>query len=92
MLSATAEHAPLAAKIAGVKRVVQGHTHIEKHRWILDVEYLNTGTWSPAFRDVECTERYGRKCFAWIRPGEAGRTADLFEWCDGDIRKIEPEA
>ena len=73
---------PIAAKIANVKRVIHGHTHISKHCLFDGVEYLNTGTWSPAFYDVECTKPYGKKCFAWIHPSRtgAGRISELFEW------------
>jgi UDP-2,3-diacylglucosamine pyrophosphatase LpxH len=75
---------PLSAKITKVKRIVQGHTHQELHNWVEGVEFLNTGTWSPAFHDVECTLPFGRKCFAWIRPhsnpAQSGRIAELYEW------------
>jgi hypothetical protein len=64
-----------------VSRVVQGHVHLARHTYTEGVEYMNTGTWSPAYRDVECTQPYGRKCFAWIKPGEDGkRVAELYEW------------
>lgn len=88
------EAAPLAAHIARVRRVIQGHTHIEKHSWVQGVEYLNTGTWSPAFEDVECTQPYGRKCFAWVKPapdGASGRTAELYEWREGGAVLVRPE-
>jgi len=90
------EAVPLSARIAGVERVVQGHSHLEKHVWKNGIEYLNSGTWSYAFRDVECTQPYGRKCFAWIKPFPGGerlpgagevlagglpaRIAELYEW------------
>ncbi len=77
------ELAPVAARITGVNRVVQGHSHQERHEFIGGLEYLNTGTWSYAYHDVECTEPYGRKCFAWLRPDPSDsskRKADLFEW------------
>lgn len=82
---------PTSAQITQVKRVVQGHTHLERHTDIQGVEYLNTGTWSPAFGDVQCTQPYGRKCFAWIRsrPGETSRSSELFEWVGGEARKVE---
>jgi UDP-2,3-diacylglucosamine pyrophosphatase LpxH len=84
------EAAPQSARIAGVSRVVQGHVHLARHTSREGVEYLNTGTWSPAYRDAECTEAYGRKCFAWIRPAspsESGgrdgvRVAELYEWTE----------
>ncbi|MBY0452189.1 MAG: metallophosphoesterase, partial [Bdellovibrionaceae bacterium] len=44
------------AEITQVKRVVYGHTHIPRHEFYGFVEHLNSGTWSPAFTNVECTE------------------------------------
>jgi hypothetical protein len=87
------EKLDLSSQIAGVNRVVHGHTHHQMHRWIGDVELINTGTWSPAFHDVECTQPFGLKCFAWIRPGEPGeaRHATLFEWADPGIRALAVE-
>jgi hypothetical protein len=75
---------PISARIAKVKRVVHGHTHKEKHVQIDSVEYMNTGTWSPAYEDVECKRPYGRKCFAWIKPSASSdeRVAELHEWKD----------
>lgn len=74
---------PLAARIAGVKRVIFGHTHLEVHTQVEEVEIFNTGTWSPAFHDVECLQPYGRKCFAWLAPGAEDpftREGRLYEW------------
>lgn len=91
-LSAAQRNARLAARITRVSRVVHGHTHLETHDWISgpneNIEYLNTGTWSPAFEDVECTRPYGKKCFAWLRPSRTGpgneREAVLMEWNQGN--------
>jgi UDP-2,3-diacylglucosamine pyrophosphatase LpxH len=90
--------APAAAKIAGVRRVVHGHTHREGHVVYKGIEVLNNGTWSPAFHDVECTQPYGRKCFTWIRPhnaaegdwgqGEVERVSTLCEWKDPGVEVI----
>lgn len=82
------KQAPLLSKIAHVDRVVFGHTHREHHTWYSGVEVMNTGTWSPAFKNPECTESYGKKCVAWIKPkaessSEAiqhARIAILYEW------------
>lgn len=95
------ELTPVAARIARVRRVVQGHTHREKFSRIGQVEYVNCGTWSPAYHDVECTRPYGRKCFAWIRPAsaevskgvggnEGDRVAGLFEWTGNQIVELVP--
>ena len=83
-LRAQYELAPHAAKITGVTRVVQGHVHLARHTYTEGIEYMNTGTWSPAYRDVECTQPYGHKCFSWIRPGNDGaRKGELYEWVNG---------
>ncbi len=84
--------APLSAQIARVKRIVQGHTHHEEHRLNGGVEVLNTGTWSAAYHDVECTQPYGRKCFAWIRQVRKGeRVANLYEWANGKAILVLPD-
>ena len=95
---AALKRAPVAAKIARVKRVVHGHTHKEGHIQYKGIEVLNNGTWSSAYHDVECTQPYGRKCFTWIRPrgpGDAdqgnentGRTSTLYEWKDPGMEAI----
>lgn len=85
---------PEAAQLAGVKRVVMGHTHREKHGTIDGVEVLNPGTWSPAYHDVECTRPFGRKCFVWLRPVGAGqeRVAELREWRDPGSSALPQDA
>jgi len=87
-------HVPEAARLAGVKRVVMGHTHKEKHTEIEGIELLNPGTWSPAFHDVECTRPFGRKCFVWIRPDATtgGRVAELREWRDPGSNVLPQDA
>jgi UDP-2,3-diacylglucosamine pyrophosphatase LpxH len=85
------DNVALAARIAGVKRVVHGHTHLEKHSHIQRVEVLNTGTWSAAFSDAECTKAYGRKCFAWLKPSESERVAELYEWQGTEPMRIFEE-
>ncbi len=87
------KNAPMVARITKTKRVVFGHTHRELHTAVDQVEVLNTGTWSPAFKDPECRESFGKKCFAWIRypvEGESReeRVADLFVWNDPGLEKI----
>ena len=88
----TFKHAPMVAKVTHTKRVVFGHTHREQHTAVDLTEVLNTGTWSAAFKDPECRESFGKKCFAWIRTKtgsiEEGREADLYIWSDPGIEKI----
>lgn len=77
----------LASMIAKVHRVVYGHTHLARHEIIGAVEHLNSGTWSPAFFDVECTRPIGHKTFVWIEPGGEGqRIAKLYEYSEGIAR------
>ncbi len=85
---------PTAARIAGVTRVVLGHTHRERHTGLRGIELINTGTWSSAYHDVECTQPYGRKCFAWIHPDPAGqgRVAELRVWKDPGSEVFRPDA
>jgi hypothetical protein len=80
---------PVALRITGAQRAVIGHTHEEGHVLRGETELLNTGTWSPAFEDVEYTKPFGRKCFAWIRPEHGARVAELFEWADPGCAPIE---
>lgn len=76
----------IASLIAKVNRIVYGHTHIARHEIIGAVEHLNSGTWSPAFEDVECTKVVGAKTYVWIEPAmedESQRDAFLFEFSEG---------
>ena len=77
--------------IANVSRVVLGHTHNELHKNIDQIEILNSGTWSSAFHDVECTKPYGIKCVVWLKEVENSdeRVASLCEWIDGEIKPIK---
>jgi len=59
-----------AARICEVSRIVHGHTHDVRHEQRGSIEYLNSGTWSPAFTNVECTEKIDTKTFVWIRPSD----------------------
>ncbi len=71
------------AEITQVKRVVYGHTHIPRHEFYGFVEHLNSGTWSPAFTNVECTESSERNMYVWISPqGEnpSQRKAELLQF------------
>ena len=71
------------AEITGVERVVYGHTHVPRHEYYGFVEHLNSGTWSPAFTNVECTETFERNTYVWIKPGEQGenmRSAELLQF------------
>ena len=85
-------NAPMVAKITKTKRVIFGHTHRELHTAVDQTEVINTGTWSPAFKDPECREMIARKCFAWIRAKDPEksieRTADLYVWKDPGLEVV----
>jgi len=79
----------LTGMIAKVSRVVYGHTHIVRHEMIGAIEHLNSGTWSPAFMDVECERPIGQKTFVWIYPGEQGtRVAKVNQIRNGEVSEV----
>jgi UDP-2,3-diacylglucosamine pyrophosphatase LpxH len=61
-----------ASAITNVQRIVYGHTHLIRHELIGSVEHLNSGCWSPAFKDVECTVAIDQKTFVWLEPNLKG--------------------
>ena len=75
-----------AARICEVHRIVHGHIHEVHHEQRGSVEYLNSGTWSPAFTNVECTEKIDTKTFVWIYPttteGERVASVQIFNGKD----------
>jgi len=79
----------MAAAITKVKRIVFGHTHQVRHEMIGAVEHLNSGTWSPAFLDVECTKSHDQKTFIWLEPNSSSeRKAMLFMFKDMESKEI----
>jgi len=84
------KQAPLIAQITKTERVVFGHTHREMHTYVDLTEVLNTGTWSPAFKDPECREPFTKRCFAWIRSPspDQPREAKLYYWKDPGIETV----
>lgn len=74
----------MTSAITRVKRIIYGHTHTVRHEMIGAVEHLNSGCWSPAFLDIECTKPVDQKTYIWISPQESGeRQAELYKFCDG---------
>lgn len=76
----------MVSSITKVQRVVFGHTHIVRHEMIGFVEHLNSGCWSPAFLDIECTKPLDQKTFVWISPEDNSelRKAEIFRY-DGKV-------
>lgn len=80
----------LESEITGVKRIIYGHTHVVRHEFRGQIEHLNSGTWSPAFRDVECTQAVETKTFIWLAPGEeGGRVAQIFRYKEGSAEPLK---
>src|SRR5690606_17966950 len=57
------ERARLIASITGARRVVFGHTHEPCVAQVGPVEYVNGGSWSPAFAEPDCKTRIGTQTF-----------------------------
>lgn len=76
-----------ASAITRTPRIVYGHTHVIRHEMIGPVEHLNSGCWSPAFLDVECTRTVDTKTFVWLEPDQEGRRANLLMFKDGGSRE-----
>ena len=72
----------LTSLITGTKRVVYGHTHTPLHEIIGPVEHLNSGTWSPNFKDVECTIQNTQRSYVdiYYDPHQKTRVAKLKVW------------
>ncbi|MBC7466035.1 MAG: metallophosphoesterase [Bdellovibrio sp.] len=75
--------------VTGVRRIVYGHTHIARHEYYGAVEHLNSGSWSPAFTDVECTEAYEKNTYVWIAPMEEDPTVRKAELLQFSSKKPE---
>jgi UDP-2,3-diacylglucosamine pyrophosphatase LpxH len=74
------------ARVHGARAVVFGHTHHPEGEWNGATFYGNTGTWSPAFRDVECTlPLSAERPVVWLRRESLGAElyGGLYAWKDG---------
>jgi UDP-2,3-diacylglucosamine pyrophosphatase LpxH len=82
-----ARSAEQIAEIHGARAVVFGHTHQPYGRWAHGVFQGNSGTWSAAFRDVECSVPVddGRPVI-WLRAGaHAGLEGGLYVFRNGHL-------
>lgn len=75
----TKEQSEYILKITGVERIILSHTHELEH--IIDgVEYINTGSWAPAFSDAECKNKINKQIFVWISPKNDKRHSSIYAW------------
>ena len=81
---------PILARVAGVRRVVMGHTHGARFDRVAGIEYANTGHWAPGYVDMECTQRHGTRGFVWLRPDGAARRMELRSWEDPGSSPVPP--
>jgi UDP-2,3-diacylglucosamine pyrophosphatase LpxH len=77
----TEERAELIVKITGVKNVVMAHTHMPECCSIGAVQYINTGSWAPAFSDAECKNKINEHMFVRIE----NDNAILYSWTEKNI-------
>lgn len=77
-----AQTAENIAGIYGSKAVIFGHTHVPYGRWKDGVFYGNSGTWSSAYRDLECKHPVDDrgKPVIWLRRGEGPLEGGLHRW------------
>jgi len=82
--------AKLLSQITGVNRIVLGHNHVPECSKLDDVEYINSGSWSPAYSEPECINRIGTPTFVWIGKTEqkSRRTATLWRWPEGTLEPV----
>lgn len=81
----------MSSAITKVNRIIYGHTHHSRHEMVGAVEHLNSGCWSPAFLDVECTKPLDQKTFIWISPSESNtRRAELMKFFEGKSELTRP--
>jgi UDP-2,3-diacylglucosamine pyrophosphatase LpxH len=73
--------------IHGVRAVCLGHTHRPYAKWQEGRVLANSGTWCPAFQDLECTKPVlpERPCILLTTDGEA-LSGGLHWWKDGVLR------
>lgn len=74
-----------SVEIAGIYRaraVIFGHTHVPYGRWKDGVFFGNSGTWSAAYRDLECTEPVDAKGkpVIWLRDRGGQLEGGLHRW------------
>jgi UDP-2,3-diacylglucosamine pyrophosphatase LpxH len=70
------------AKAHRASAVVLSHTHQPAGTWEDGVFYGNTGTWSPAYKDLECTELLNdERPVVWLRSDASGKVSGgLAKW------------
>ena len=72
------------ARAHRARAVVFGHTHHPEGVWEDGVFYGNTGSWSPAYKDLECTQPLAdARPVVWLRSEGGALSGGLAQWKDG---------
>lgn len=85
------------AKAHRARAVVFGHTHMPEGRWEDGVFFGNTGSWSAAYKDVECKEPlFNERPLVWLRVDDAAPdrpvvSGGLCMWKKGEMRLTTPQ-
>ena len=83
----------LAARVARVQKaraVVFGHTHRPIGEWRDGVFLGNSGSWSPAYYDLECTKPISAtRPVVWLTSHEGALTGGLFGYSRGQFVEWE---
>jgi len=80
----TDKRAEYIAKITKTRRVIFSHTHAPEQLIIGRTEYINSGSWAPAFSEPECKNKINKQIFVWIKPAQNEREAKVYIWPNGD--------
>ena len=86
------------AKAHRARAVVFGHTHMPEGHWEEGVFFGNTGSWSAAYKDVECKEPlFDERPLVWLRvhdgaPDRPVLSGGLCLWKQSDFRFATPDA
>lgn len=78
------------AAVYQVQAVVFGHTHRAEEKWLNGIFFGNSGSWSAAYKDVECTIPLTKdKPLIWLmkRDENSPLEGGLMVWKDGKIDK-----
>jgi UDP-2,3-diacylglucosamine pyrophosphatase LpxH len=72
------------ARAHKARAVVFGHTHRPEGVWADGIFYGNTGSWSPAYIDIECTRPLApERPLIWLRSEGDKLEGGLVRWADG---------
>lgn len=79
------------AKVHRAKAVVFGHTHHSDATWEDGVFFGNSGSWSAAYRDIECTQlAFEHRPLIWLTSVQRTLSGGLVGWNGTNFSGISP--